>query len=81
MGQKKGDINRRILIIRRSISDDVVDKFESIRQKFHYLEFAAGYVDLLSEVGSLSVQARRNFKSSSQEASSYISGSGRWLSP
>ena len=48
MGQKKGDIDRRILIIRGSTSDDVVDKFESIRQKFHYLEFATGYVDLHS---------------------------------
>ncbi|CAF9912472.1 MAG: hypothetical protein ALECFALPRED_008124 [Alectoria fallacina] len=63
------DVDRRLMIVTQSeTSDDAVRKFDSSMESLRKLDVAQEYMELLTEVESLSTRARRNFKKSPQAA-------------
>lgn len=66
---QQNDVDRRLMIVTRSeTSDDAVQKFDDSMASLRKLDVAKEYMGLLTEVESLSTEARSNFKSSPQNA-------------
>lgn len=67
--KEQGDIDRRLLLVTRSeTSDDAVRKFEASMERLRKLEVAAGYVDMLREVDSLSAECTSQLGKSDEAA-------------
>ena len=61
--KQQADIDRRLLIVTQSeTSDDAVQKFDTVMGRLQRLDVATGYMNLLAEVDSLELVARKGLK-------------------
>lgn len=67
--KEQSDIDKRLLMVTQSeTSDDAVQKFEASMERLRKLEVAAGYVDMLKEVDTLSSECMSQLGKSDEAA-------------